>query len=78
MSKSIGIVRALDSLGRICLPIETRRTLGISTGDEMEMFVEGDTICLRKHWCTEENELTTLVSRATPEQAAKIYKILGV
>ena len=47
--KSTGIVRKVDELGRIVLPIELRRTLNIGERDEMEIFVEGNTIVLRKY-----------------------------
>ena len=40
--KSTGIVRKVDELGRIVLPIELRRTLGIEEKDRIEIFVEGD------------------------------------
>ncbi len=47
--KSLGIVRKVDELGRIVLPIETRRALGLNAGDGAEIFTEGNTIILRKH-----------------------------
>ena len=47
--KSTGIVRKVDELGRIVLPIEMRRTLGIGEKDPLEMFTEKETIILRKH-----------------------------
>jgi len=40
--KSTGIVRPLDSLGRIVLPIELRRTMGLACKDPLEIFVEND------------------------------------
>ena len=46
--KSTGIVRKVDELGRIVLPIELRRTMGIDVKDALEIYVEGDTIMLRK------------------------------
>ena len=46
--KSTGIVRKVDELGRIVLPIELRRTLDISEKDALEIYVEGDSIILRK------------------------------
>jgi len=46
--KSTGIVRKADKLGRIVLPIELRRTLGISESDSMEIFVDGNSIILKK------------------------------
>jgi AbrB family transcriptional regulator, transcriptional pleiotropic regulator of transition state genes len=45
--KSTGIVRKLDSLGRITLPIEARRTMGMKDREPLEMFTEGDMICLK-------------------------------
>ncbi len=47
--KSTGIVRKLDDLGRIVLPIELRRTLDIADKSPLEIFVEGENIVLRKH-----------------------------
>jgi len=47
--KSTGIVRRIDELGRIVLPIEMRRTLGISEKDPVEIFTEADSIILRKY-----------------------------
>ena len=47
--KSIGIVREVDSLGRIVIPKELRRTMKMDSGDEVEIFVEGDSIILRNY-----------------------------
>lgn len=46
--KSTGIVRKVDELGRIVLPIEIRRTLDIAEKDELEIFVENERIVLQK------------------------------
>ncbi len=46
--KSTGIIRKVDELGRIVLPIEIRRTLDIEERDEMEIFMESDRIVLQK------------------------------
>ena len=46
--KSTGIVRKVDELGRIVLPIELRRTLDIAERDELEIYMEGDRIILQK------------------------------
>ena len=42
--KSTGIIRKVDELGRIVLPIELRRTLDIAERDELEIYMEGDRI----------------------------------
>jgi transcriptional pleiotropic regulator of transition state genes len=47
--KSTGMVRQVDTLGRVVLPVELRRTLGIDVKDPVEIFVEGDNIILRKY-----------------------------
>ena len=47
--KSTGIVRKVDELGRIVLPIEIRRTLDIAERDEMEIYVDNDRVILKKH-----------------------------
>ncbi len=47
--KSTGIVRKVDELGRVVIPIETRRTLNINEGDSLEIFVDGEHIILRKY-----------------------------
>jgi len=49
MMKSTGIVRKVDELGRIVLPIELRRTLEIAIKDALEIYVEGNTIILKKY-----------------------------
>ena len=47
--KSTGIVRKVDELGRIVLPIELRRTLDIAEKDALEIYVEGSSVILKKY-----------------------------
>lgn len=47
--KSTGIVRKVDELGRIVLPIELRRTLDIAEKDSLEIYVDGASIVLKKY-----------------------------
>ena len=47
--KAIGIVRKMDELGRIVLPVELRRTLDIAERDTLEIYVEGSSIVLKKY-----------------------------
>lgn len=49
MLKNIGIVRKLDKLGRIVIPIELRTKFGIYEKDLIEIFVEGSSIVLKKY-----------------------------
>jgi len=61
--KSTGIVRKVDELGRIVIPIELRRTLDIDVKDAVEIFVESDRIILKKFelscvFCESSHEIT--------------------
>ena len=47
--KSTGIVRRVDELGRIVLPIELRRSLDINERDTLEIFVDDERIILKKY-----------------------------
>lgn len=47
--KSTGIVRRVDELGRIVIPIELRRTLDIEIKDALEIYVDRDQIILKKY-----------------------------
>lgn len=67
--KSLGIVRKVDELGRIVLPIELRRVLGIKEKDPIEIFTEDDMIILRKYnphcyICSESNDLTNFKGKS--------------
>lgn len=47
--KSTGIVRKVDELGRVVLPIELRRTLNIKEKDPLEIYVDHEEIILKKY-----------------------------
>lgn len=47
--KSTGIVRKVDELGRVVIPIELRRTLGIAEKDALEIYVDDERIVLKKY-----------------------------
>lgn len=60
--KSTGIVRKVDELGRIVIPMELRRTLDIDIKDALEIFVDGEQIILKKYapaciFCDEASEV---------------------
>ncbi len=66
--RSTGIVRKVDELGRIVLPIELRRSLDISEKDLLEIYVESDNIILRKFqasciFCDSEKEIRAFKGR---------------
>ena len=47
--KATGIVRKVDELGRVVLPIELRRNLDINEKDALEIYVDEDRIILKKY-----------------------------
>jgi len=47
--KSTGVVRKVDELGRIVIPIELRRTMGIEEKDALEIYVDSEKIILKKY-----------------------------
>jgi len=63
--KSTGIVRKVDELGRVVIPIELRRTMDINEKDALEIFTEGNAIILQKYhpaciFCGEAKNVKTL------------------
>ena len=50
-----GIVRRIDDLGRIVIPKEIRRNMGLREGEAMELFLENDCVCLKKYSPSEED-----------------------
>lgn len=83
--KNTGIVRKLDELGRITLPIELRRTLGVGEKGSLEIYVEGKRIILEKY---EDEDIFTgakedlieykgkIVSKASIEEMAKMVGLI--
>ena len=60
--KSTGVVRKVDNLGRIVLPIEIRNTLDIHEKDPLEIFIDTDKIILKKYepsciFCADANDV---------------------
>lgn len=60
--KSTGIVRKVDELGRVVIPIELRRTLGINEKDALEIYVDDDRIVLKKYKASMTCQVTGEVS----------------
>ena len=80
--KATGIIRRVDDLGRVVIPKEIRRTLGIREGEPLGIFTEGrDTVCFRKYetnLCGEVDRLNSLVYDYVDdwETKTKIQKLL--
>ena len=80
--KSTGIVRRIDELGRVVLPIELRRTLNIDIKDSLEIYVDNSSIILKKYepaciFCGDATEVVSFkgknVCKNCLEEMKKIY-----
>lgn len=73
-----GITRRVDELGRIVLPRELRRNLGIEVSDTLEIFTEGEHIIFR--WYNAMDDLLTMATRmkdrAAVEDCGEIKPVL--
>lgn len=47
--RATGIVRRIDDLGRVVIPKEIRRSMGIKEGDPLEIYTEGNMVCFKKY-----------------------------
>lgn len=66
--KSTGIVRTVDSVGRMVLPAEIREKFGIKEGGELEIFVDSNSIILKKYeptciFCGSSKDITVFNER---------------
>lgn len=68
--KSTGMVRKVDELGRVTLPKELRRTLGIESSDPVEIFIDGDKVILKKY-------KPNMACAVTGEVSDNNYSLLG-
>ena len=74
--KSTGIVRKVDELGRIVIPIELRNKLDIAIKDPIEIFVEGSSIILKKYepnciFCGNSKDLTSYKDKLVCSKCAQ-------
>lgn len=77
--KSTGVVRKLDELGRVVLPVEIRRTLDISVRDSLEIFVEEDRIILRKFhpsciFCNDARNVKSFMDKLVCERCLEMLR----
>ena len=47
--RATGIVRRIDDLGRVVIPKEIRRNMGIKEGDPLEIYTEGNMVCFKRY-----------------------------
>jgi transcriptional pleiotropic regulator of transition state genes len=77
--KSTGITRKIDELGRIVIPMELRRSMNITEKDSIEIFVNGDSIVLKKVvnscvLCGSEENLVSFEDKKTCRTCINIIK----
>ena len=61
--KSTGIIRRIDELGRIVVPKEIRNSLEINSTDNIEIYVENDSIILKKYSIIGHNIILNMIAR---------------
>lgn len=74
--KSTGIVRKVDELGRVVIPIELRNKFGISEKDPIEIYVDGSSIILKKYepncvFCGSSKKLVTYKDKLICNKCSK-------
>ena len=78
--KSTGVVRKVDELGRIVLPIEIRKMMDINVKDAVEIFTDGDRIILQKYqpcciFCGDGDEVTYFKGKRVCKQCVEKLKL---
>lgn len=79
--RATGIVRRIDDLGRVVIPREIRRTMGIREGEPLEIFTDGtDTVCFKKYSTNLVNEIDCLADTIaySVEDSRTMAKIRGL
>lgn len=61
--RATGILRRIDDLGRIVIPKEIRRSMGIREGEALEIFVEKDAIMFKKYHVNDLDEFTACIDK---------------
>lgn len=79
--KSTGVVRKLDALGRIVIPMELRKTHEIGEHDPLEMYVEGENIILKKYkqscaLCSKANNVIEFKDKLICDECLELLKKL--
>ena len=74
--QSLGIVRRVDALGRVVLPMELRKQLELETGDALEIFTEDNKVILKKYqpaciFCGNARDISSYKERNVCESCAR-------
>lgn len=79
--RATGIVRRVDDLGRVVIPKEIRRTLGIREGEPLEIYLENDAVIFRRYsfrLSEEVKRLGELVEANYNGSSANLEKLSGI
>ena len=74
--RATGIVRRVDDLGRVVIPKEIRRSMGIKEGEPLEIYLENDTVIFRRYSYNLVNEVER-VAELDRETMADISRMLS-
>ena len=69
-----GIIRRIDDLGRIVIPKDIRRKLGIKEGDPLEISVDGNKVCFEHYLPSYEDAINTLIDNIKTDEYTNIDK----
>ena len=80
--KATKVTRKVDCLGRVILPIELRRTLDLMGSNSLELFVEGNSIFLKKYepgctFCGNAKDISSYKGRNICARCRKQLKDIG-
>lgn len=75
--KATGIVRRTDDLGRIVIPKEIRKTLGIKDGEAMEILINGRDVILRKYDTYEYDEMAENAMKWVEKNKDRIFSVMS-
>ena len=81
--RATGIVRRVDDLGRVVIPREIRRSMGIREGEPLEIYLENDAVMFRRYSYKLTDEVARVAElieqncNADPETMADISRMLS-
>ena len=80
--KATGIVRPIDTLGRVVLPKEIRDVLGIGPKDPLEIYTDEDRIILKKYaptciFCGEADDVTYYKGKLICKNCIRALAVIG-
>ncbi len=77
--KPTGFVKKIDEMGRIVIPKSVRQTINAGIGDNLQFFIDGDSIVMKKFsnaclFCGSENNLTEIHEKYICANCISLFK----